>query len=400
LGSSLLGGVPFLYTPTLAVTQGANGSVAVTLTQKTAADLTGFSAAERAAFNPFLTAVSTDSAVLTDVLSKTTQASFKQTYDQFLPDFAGGPFQTLELGQEAIYRAESDVPLKLQTDQRRGWVQEIGYLDHRDNGDAGGYDGSGFGMVGGLESAHGDGAWGLTAAFMTANVKDDAQSANGHLASTVLEGGAYWRSGGSGLNFDASLNGGWVWFNSERLLLDASAPDPTTGQSTYLDRIAQSNWNAAMVGAHFGVKAPVSMGRLYVRPEASVDYYALYEGAHDEHGGGTAFDLSVAARTSQEVVAQADLVLGVNLGEVIRWRPEVTIGWRDVVEGGPAVTKAAFASGGQFTIAPDFQDKGGLLARLGVRAGGAFADFSADAGGEVGNGSQNYDARALARFLF
>jgi hypothetical protein len=407
---NLAGSVPFIYNATL-TTPGNNtssGSLVVAISAKGPNDLTGFSAAEKAEYNAFYNAFSTDTgsatnpgSVLADVLSKTNQATFKQTYDQFLPDFAGGPYQTLETGQEAIYRAEADAPLKLQSDQQRGWVQEIGYLDHRDNTDSGGYNGSGFGVVGGVESAHGDSAVGLTAAFLTTHIKDSAQSASGHLAGSLVEGGAYWRSGGSGLNFNASINGGWAFFDSQRMLVDTSSPDPVTGSTTALVRVAQSNWNGGVLAAHVGVSYPFTEGRFYMRPEGWVDYYALYETAHNERNGGPAFDLSIASRTSQEAIAQADLVLGATFGDVMKWRPELTIGYRDVVEGGPAATTASFSSGGSsFTLTPNFQDKGGILARLGLRAGGQFADFSADAGGEYRNGSQTYDARAAARFLF
>jgi len=408
--TNFVGGVPFIYSPTLTLAGNGTttGSLSITLTPKTAADLTGFTAAEKAEYGAFFNAFSTDTgsasqtgSVLADVLSKSDQASFKQTYDQFLPDFAGGPYQTLELGQESIYRAEQDAPLKLQTDQQRGWVQEIGYLDHRDNTDSGGYNGSGFGVVGGVEDAHGDSAVGLTAAFLTTHIKDSAQSAAGHLAGSMVEGGAYWRSGGSGLNFNASVNGGWAFFDSQRMLVDTSSPDPVTGATTALVRVAQSNWNGGVVAAHVGVSYPMTEGRFYFRPEGWVDYYALFESGHDERGGGSAFDLAVAARTSQETIGQADLVMGMTFGDSMKWRPELTVGYRDVVEGGPAATTARFESGGSsFTLTPNFQDKGGLLGRLGIRAGGQFADFSADAGGEYRNGSQTYDARAAARFLF
>ena len=400
LNTNFVGGVPFIYTPTLNTTQGVNGSLSITLAAKTAAEFTGFSDAEKAEYAQFFTAFSNDPAILSDVLSKTDQVSFKQTYDQFLPDFAGGPYQTMEVGQEAIYRAESDTPLKLQSDQTRGWVQEIGYLDHRDNKDSGGYNGSGFGVVGGVESAQGDGAIGLSAAFLTTKIKDAAQSANGHLTASVLEAGAYWRSGGTGLNFNASLNGGWAFFNSQRMVIDASSPDPVTGSTTPLVKSAESNWNGGLIAGHLGVSAPITAGRFYIRPEGSLDYFALYEGAHAERGGGTGFDLTVASRTSQETIAQADVVMGATFGDSMKYRPELTLGWRDVVEGGPAKTTANFQGGQTFTLTPNFQDKGGFLARLGIRAGGAFADFSADAGGVFRNGYETYDARAMARFLF
>jgi hypothetical protein len=147
--------------------------------------------------------------------------------------------------------------------------------------------------------------------------------------------------------------------------------------------------------------------RFYVRPELAADYMALFEAAHTESGGAAstghdAVDLAVNARTSTQATARADLVFGASFGTTIRWRPELTVGWRDVVSGGPGVTTAHFVGGAgtPFSLSPNFQDKGGILARLGLRAGGSYADFSADAGGQFRNSYQTYDARAVARFLF
>ena len=93
--------------------------------------------------------------------------------------------------------------------------------------------------------------------------------------------------------------------------------------------------------------------------------------------------------------------MGADLGGVNHWRPELTVGWREVVSGGPGDTTARFISGGpSFTLSPQFQDKGSLIARIGVHAGGNFADFSADAGGQLNETYQVYNARAVARFLF
>jgi outer membrane autotransporter protein len=354
----------------------------------------GMTSVEEAEFNPFYAAFSSDPAVLADILTKTNLADFRHAYDQFLPDFAGGPFETLAVGQEAIYRAQAEAPLKLQGDQTRGWVQEIGYLNHNDNTNNTGYDGSGFGVATGMETARGDGAIGVSGAFLTNRVKDVAQSDFGYLSASVLEGGVYWRSGGSGLNFNASLDGGWAWFGSKRMFLD------TSSGATPLARTAEANWSGGLIAAQVGVSAPITAGRFYVRPEASVDYFALYESAHTEKHGGTAFDLAIASRTSTQATAQVDMAFGATFGDAIRWRPEVMVGWRDVVSGGPAATTASFSGGQAFTLTSNFQDKGGLLARLGLHAGGAFADFSADAGGEYRSGYQTYDARALARFLF
>ena len=131
------------------------------------------------------------------------------------------------------------------------------------------------------------------------------------------------------------------------------------------------------------------------------DYVYLYESAYTEHGGGAEMDLAVAARSSGEGTVQGDLVFGADLGGVYHWRPELTLGWREVLSGGAGNTTARFVSGGpSFTLSPQFEDKGSLIARIGLRAGGNFADFSADAGGVFRSGYETYDARAMARFLF
>ena len=100
-----------------------------------------------------------------------------------------------------------------------------------------------------------------------------------------------------------------------------------------------------------------------------------------------------------------DLVIGADMGGANHWRPELTLGWRQIVSGGAGDTTAHFLNdggkpGASFTLSPQVQDRGSLLARIGIRAGGNFADFSADAGGELSQNYQVYNARAVARFLF
>jgi len=127
---------------------------------------------------------------------------------------------------------------------------------------------------------------------------------------------------------------------------------------------------------------------------------ALFESAYHEHGGGPAFNLNVAPGTSSQADVQGDIVIGMNFGQTLIWRPQVTFGYRAVVAGGPASTVASFAGGQSFTLNPQFTNKSGFLARIGLRASGQYADFSADAGGQFSSSFQTYNARAAARFLF
>lgn len=397
--SSLLGQTPFLFNASLS--EPAAGTVAVTVSQRTAAQL-GLNAAETSAYTAFfdqLKGTAQDAPVTTDVLSKTNRSDFIHLYDQFLPDFAGGPFDSQVVAQGQIAQAQADQPIKLQTDGARGWVQEIGYLDNRqDTASANGYRAGGFGIIGGIEQARGDSAVGLSAAFVTSGVKNDRQGPGGELSTAGVEAGAYWRdgTGGEGLNLHASVNGGYLFLSNHRLLFDEN-----NAGTVSLFREAKSQWNGATVSFEVGANFQVPIGRFYIRPEVIADYVYLYESAFTEHGGGVAVDLGVAARSSEEGTVQGDLVMGADLGGVNHWRPELTLGWREVVTGGPGDTTAHFLSGGpSFKLSPVFNDKGSLIARVGLHAGGNFADFSADAGGQLNNNYQVYNARAVARFLF
>jgi len=404
LGNFTLGQTPFLYHITTDTTYQAD-ALTLDVTRATSAQL-GLNGNQASAYNAIYNAFITDPEVEADLLSKSTETTFKKAYDQFLPDFAGGPFESLAIGQRAIIREQETDPLKLETDQTRGWVQEIGFLSHQGDSDSAGYDAGGFGVAAGMEQASGHGVVGVSGAFLGTEVADAGQDSYGHMAGSVLEAGVYWRSNSSGVNANASLNGGYAWFDSQRQFLDtgpnpASVSNPDVPATTAtVQRTASAQWGGGLISGQVGLNAPIEFGRFYLRPEVSADYIALFEEGYTEHGGGSAFDLTVAPRTSQQASAQVDMVLGATFGDAIKYRPELLVGWRGVVYGGPGATTARFEGGDNFTLNANFQDRGGLLARLGLRAGGQFADFSADAGGEWHGNFDSFDARALARFLF
>jgi len=405
LSNFTLGQTPYLYHVTLDTTYQAD-ALTFDVSRATAAEL-NLNGNQAAAYNAIYNAFSTDPDIEADLLSKNNESSFKKLYDQFLPDFAGGPFESMAIGQRAIIREQETDPLKLETDQTRGWVQEIGYLTHQGDADSAGYDAGGFGVSAGVESARGNGVVGISGAFLSTEVTDAGQNSYGHMAGSLLEGGVYWRSSGTGVNANASLDGGVTWFDSQRQILD-TGPNPQSltnpnvpATTATLQRTASAQWVGGLISGQVGLNAPIEFGRFYLRPEVSADYIALFEQGYTEHGGGSAFNLAVAPRTSQQASAQVDMVFGATFGDAIKYRPEIMVGWRGVVYGGPGATTAHFASGStNFTLNANFQDKGGLLTRLGLRAGGPFADFTADAGEEYHGNFQSYDARALARFLF
>jgi hypothetical protein len=407
--ATALGQLPYIYQGQLNVVphNGAN-AIEITVSQKAISQL-GFNPAQAAAYNAFYTAFDkTDVAgsgnvsgeaigsVADTVLTQTTKADFDHLYNQFLPDYSGGAFETLTMGQDALAAAEADTPPKLGDEGGHGWVQEIGFAESRSSKDVVGFDGKGFGIAGGTETVAGANTAGIAMALLTTNIDDTGRPVGSTQTATAIEGGAYWRRGGDGLNLAASVNGGWVFLQSHRVLLEQSGTDT----ATFL-REAKSQSDGAVVSASFDVAYKATFGRYFIKPEAQAEYVLLYESAYAETGGGDAVDLNVNSRLNQQGIVQGDVVLGATYGTVLHWTPELTVGWREIVAGGPASTTAHFNGGQSFTLSPEYQDlKGGLLARLGLRASGAFADFNANAGGVFGSSYNSVDARATARFLF
>ena len=403
---TVLGAVPFLYTGAVSETavDSSHDAVSVTVSRKTAAQL-GFNRAESSAYDAVYAAFDTNDkgasgglGTISDaLLGADSRASFIKLYDQMLPDYSGGPFEDLILGQQGLARAEQEAPSKMEADTNRGWVQEIGYINNRNASDAAnGYNGKGFGLAGGIEHAYDRSAVGVAAAFISSSVHDLARSDGSSQGANAVEAGVYWRGGGpEGLNLGASVNGGIAVMESRRVLMEQSGTAAAT-----LYRQAKGSWLGGLASASFSASYKENFGRYYVKPELLADYVMLYEEAYAEHGGGGAYDLAVGSKFSKEAIVQADMVLGATYGTATRWTPELTVGWRQSVYGGPADVTANFAGGTAFKLSPNYQDKGGLVARLGIRASGNFADFSANAGGVFRTGYDTYDARASARFLF
>ncbi|HKT53552.1 MAG TPA: autotransporter outer membrane beta-barrel domain-containing protein [Caulobacteraceae bacterium] len=391
--------LPFLFSGTLDTSQVADGALTIEVTPKTAQQL-GFNPAESSAFHAIYAALGDDPQIAREVLGKTTAAGLFGLYGQFLPDYQGGIFENMVTGQRSIARTEADPPTKLQSDGVRGWVQEIGFLeDQSSTSEVNGYRGSGQGFAAGVERARGNSAIGVAASFLTSAVRDNAQLADQSLTSSAFEGGVYWRTGGggSGLVASASINGGWMFMGSRRFVIDQDSAGVVS-----LYRQAKANWSGWIASADVGLGYQITMGRMYARPEVFADYIYMSQSGYVERGGGNGVNLAIASQTSTEGDVQADIVLGANFGQSIIWRPEVTVGYHAVVTGGPSTTNAKFVvsnGGGNFVLTP-VVDKGGILARLGLHAGGQFADFTADAGGEFRGSYQTYDARAMARFLF
>ena len=331
------------------------------------------------------------------------KSGFLNVYDQLLPDYAGGVFELTLAASDAVTRATSRVnDIENPSGTRGAWAEEVAFGVNRDrSSESAGYQGGGFGFVGGLETGGaGFGAFGLTGSFLTGDIKDPHSPGDNLASFSEGEGGAYWQAQLGGLRADARVAGGYVLDSNRRELLLKDANGNVT-----LDRASKASSSGYTATGHFGLgyQTP-QLGWVYFRPQVHGDYFYLDQGSYAEHDGGSAagdgFDLSVAKRNGNETSGTASLVTGVTFGQGFRWRPELELGYRNVFTGQAGATTANFQNGNPFTLAPDSIKGGGPVARLDVKADTDFYELNLEAGIEERTHFEEGDLRLSVRVLF
>ena len=163
---------------------------------------------------------------------------------------------------------------------------------------------------------------------------------------------------------------------------------------------ATSSWSGLFFDAHVGAGYEVRLGRFYARPEVSVDYLRLNEGAHAETGGGDGFDLALADRVSTRFSGQAIMVLGTQWGRSAWLRSEIRAGYREIFSGDVGDTVANFTGGDPFTLVAD-PDKGGwVTVGFSLKSGTQFSYVALEGDADLRNGEQRYDLRVAGRSMF
>ena len=334
-GALSLAQVPYLLQAS-ETSSAATNSISVTLRRSTAAEL-GLNPAESAALNGVYSSLTNDAAIGGAVLGQYTKSSFLNVYDQLLPDYAGGVFELTLAASDAVTRATSRVnDIENPSGTRGAWAEEVAFgVNKSRSSQAAGFQGGGFGFVGGLETGGaGLGAFGLTGSFLTGDVKDPHSPGDNLSSFSEGEGGAYWQAQLGGLRADARVAGGYLLYGNRRELLLKDANGNIT-----LDRASKSSSSGYTATGHFGLgyQTP-QIGWVYFRPQVHGDYFYLDQGGYTEHGAATAsgsdgFDLTNAARNGNESSGTASLVTGLTFGQGFKWHPELEVGYRNVFTG-------------------------------------------------------------------
>lgn len=363
--------LPFLYKGTLAV---SGNSLNVTLARKTATEL-GLNASESVAYSAIYTALGTDKTIGDSILAIRTQEEFKGSLQQMLPEHAGGAFEAVTAGNRAVARILSDPTAPYQQQGRMAyWISQVAWGSTKSIGSTAGFKTGGWGATGGADIATPIGKLGASLTYLWG--KDDDKATDNTLSASQYGVAAHWRVQKSGLQANARV--GWAHVD-----FDGSRYYRSTAGGTPVERTMESDWSGKLLTAGAHVSQQLWARSFYIRPAIDLDYARLTEGRHQETGGGTALDLTVDKRKSDELAVSGLLAAGIEFGPADRdsgyMALELEGGRRQIVGGKLGATTARFGSGTPFVLTPEERQNGwvGRLRAIGGNAGFRMA-------GEVG----------------
>ena len=363
--------LPFLYKGSLSVT---TNQVAVDIARKNATEL-GLNRSESAAYDAIYQALTTDDDIGDTFLAINTQDVFIGTLRQMLPEHAGGTFKAVTMGDRTLARRLNDPKAPYKDEGRWGyWIGQVAWGSSKSIGDTAGYEIGGWGMSGGAEVDTGFGKAGLSFAYLWG--KDDDKATDNTVNAGQYSIAAHWRYQSNGLQVAARGSYSFINFDGKRFFRGGEGEDA-------VDRKIDASWNGSLFSASASASQELWTGLFFIRPSAGVEYYRLSEDSYDEEGGGTALDLAVDKRTSDELAVNGLLIAGFELGAQDPtegyFRFEAEAGWRQVAGGALGDTTAHFEGGEDFTLTPEDR-KSGWVARL--RGIGGNSGFQV--AGEVG----------------
>ena len=393
--ASLTASTPYLFVAQFTPNT-SNGTVTLDLRRRLASEAS-LNQAETAAWDPVYTNLGLNSGIERAFLSQTDAAGYRSMLNQVLPDYAGGVFRALSWASEQQGIAAGDPPLgEDQSGPTRAWTQEIVLDESKKIGQTEPYDIVGVGVVAGLESVGPKGsALGMKIGFTTADIKNTSAPGDNLLGVSQINGGVYWRGGVGPLRADAQLGAGFIWVDDRREFLFSD-------DEGVVHQTARSNWSGYSLSARAGLQYTATMGAFFLEPQAHVDYFRLHQAGYSETGGGTGFDMQVGPRNGDIFTVTGSVIAGMTFGTTgFRWRPQIEVGYRDVLAGNAGSTTTEFIGGSDpFTLAAETVKLNSAIGRVGLRLYSDYLDVLLDAGAAYNKDYTDIDVHLTARTVF
>jgi len=370
--TTLEGNTPFIYVAT-GVVDLANDAVYLDVRRRTAGEM-GLIESEAALYDALYDQLDDSPILRSSFLSRLERDDFLQLYRQLMPSHSGGPLLSLTAGIDAVRFALSERRVQGEPGETTSWLQQINFRADKAKNQAYGFRSEGFGMAGGLERGGSMGTWGLSFAYTSSDLEDPSAILEENLTSQLFELGLYWRTGGDSWRVWARGAGGFALFNETREVITP----------TFLLRF-NSDWSGYSASAGFGGSYDLRWGKWYGRAEGSLEYFYLFEEAHNERGGGTIgtpFRYRFDERKGHLAKGEVTLNIGRRFGEDGWLTPEIRLGWRQNFSSDLGVTVVRLGNSPiRSRLLPDQIEGGGPMFGFRLTAGSAmgFLGLEADA---------------------
>ncbi|MFN4297414.1 MAG: autotransporter domain-containing protein [Brevundimonas sp.] len=379
---------PFLFVVEAGADEAA-GQVYLDVRRRTSEEI-GMIRSEAAAYNAVYDALNANEELRNAFLNQNDREGLLAAYEQMLPDHSGGSLISLATGVDAVTRALSGRNNSAARGETSAWLQEINFYADKETGDAYGFKSEGFGFAGGVERGTAFGAIGVSTAFTSSDLEEPGAAAEERLSASLIELGLYWRAQGGNWTTWARAAGGYASFESVRQFVGEG-----------ILRRADADWNGYTIAAAAGASYERSYGRYSLRPELLVEYFSLNEDGFEESGGGDGFDLAIGDREGHIFSSTAAVNFGMGFGENQWIRPEIRVGWRQIISHDGGVTTARFLSGGSpFDLAADSLEGGGPIVGLRLNIGNDLGMLAVEADAEFLDDYVRYALLLRASFRF
>lgn len=328
--------IPYIYN--LELSQ-SDSDLSLFFDLKTAEEL-GLDSNQTNAYEPLIDVFVEDVDFGAAIATLDDEDAFHQVYDLLLPQRTNASQRFLSTQWSAAYGAMNDhLGLLNQTDrdQVSFWVQEYFYsIDEESTVQSPGYNGDGFGVAAGFDSALGPiDRVGIMGTVASGSFEEKTGGYN-PVSTSTFGLGLYAMQALGPIELRAAGQVSKVDFSSNR--------DFDVDELIYA---INGHWTGQSQSLSVSAVSEFSLGWVYLRPELTADWFAMSQDAYTETGSSSTDSLyaSVGEVDTDELSASGSLVLGrqVNFGGGIV-RTEVSAGYQTTASATPYSASVSFAS--------------------------------------------------------
>jgi len=388
---------PYLFDVGLVQPTGVN-ALDLTFRVKTATEL-GLNTRQADAYAAVLNLMEQESTVGAAVTSIPGAEEFLRGWSDLLPASDASVMRVLASNATAAFGATAH-RLDLISDKPNApggaWAEEFGvYHDSDASADGLAVSGGGFGVSAGIDLiSSGSALIGAFASLESLELEEDGRtSAPLNVAQTTIGGYGGWRAGNLAVNGAAGV--GFVDLTSDRKVQIGTLSDRLRG-----------DWKGLTYNAGARATYTVPLGFLDLKPYIAGDYMSFKQDAYQENAT-TLEDLELITSDGESTLATGSYGLSLvgNFGsdDAYSIKPQLSVGYRNVLTWDPASPSLRFAGGSAgttFNLNPGIEPEDAIVAGFGLNIDSEFLNMKLGYDTEISDTATTHYGSITLRMAF